>query len=385
MFLARVLRRCRSVHPNSLREAPLALQEMYRGKKSEKGEPIVLQTLDESAQISPNISLTGRQMWNSTKLIRENRNFRQTHSACVVGGSDAIKCIWRKYKIVPNVVYVPDTEPSVPAWCLEEDLPTCIVRCSPVEINRKLLSAERADGYAAEFSIPPFPILENYLGEKKFTRLSSMLVLIGLRIPSNVGLLIKAAVDMGFESILLNDCVDLYNEKVLRASGGAVFSPKIKLFETHSVSISVLSDIAMDHKLLPLLAVPSQNAESAFTVAKRLHSLNEAKKNHEEGEEIKDHCGPMLILGSESQGLRSLAGEWSIPHQFVSVPLPNPSVGSINVGVAGSVLLHAFRPAAEAHFAQLAQKDRILLEDEEERRTTREEEEEAGATKSFPQ
>ncbi|KAH9597115.1 tRNA/rRNA methyltransferase [Trypanosoma melophagium] len=362
MLLARVLRRCRSVHPNSLRKAPLALQEMYCGRKDTKGKPIVLQTLDESAQISPNISLTGRQMWNSTKLIRENRSFRQIHGACVVGGSDNIKCIWRKYKILPNVVYVPDTEPSVPSWCLEEELPTCIVRCSPVEINRKLLSAEFADGYAAEFPIPPFPTLENYLGENKFTRLSSMLVLIGLRIPSNVGLLIRAAVDMGFESVLLEDCVDLYNEKVLRASGGAVFSPKIKLFETHSASVSVLSNIAMDHKLLPLLAVPSQNAESAFTVAKRLHSLNAEEKRHEEGDGIKEHCGPMIILGSESQGLKNLVGEWDVPHHFVSIPLSNHSVGSVNVGVAGSVLLHAFRPAAEAHFAELSLKDRECLE-----------------------
>ncbi|KEG10865.1 hypothetical protein DQ04_03211090 [Trypanosoma grayi] len=359
--VAKLLRRCRTVHPRTLREAnPLTFREVLRekGEKRSEGRPIVLQSLDEAAQLTPSLSVSGRQLWNSTKLIRGNRHIRHSHGACVIGGAGAIRRVWRDYKIQPNVVYVPDTEPTIPDWCVEDELPTCIVRCPPVDINRQLLSAEMGDGYAAEFPTPPSPTLEAFLGEKKPVRLASMLALVGLRIPSNVGVLLRAAVDMGFDSVLLCDCVDLFNEKVLRASGGAVFSPKIKLFETQgNASISVLSSIALEHRLLPLLAVPSQEAEPAFAVARRLHESNAARRGQEEGgdgAETRPCYGPLLVLGSESQGLRSLSGDWPVPHKVVSIPLPNPAIDSINVSVAGSVLLHAFRPRAEEHFAEVA-------------------------------
>lgn len=359
MFYARVWRRCRVVRPKTRRGEPPALTEAFRGNKDNKQERILLQGLDDIVQVTPNVSLSGRQLWNFSKLIRENQRVRRSHGACLVGGSAVIQRIWREYKIRPNVVYVPDTEATVPAWCLEEELPSCVVRCPPVDVNKQLLSAEWADGHAAEFPIPTHPSLEMFLGENKVGRLASMLVLVGLRIPSNVGVLIRAAVDMGYESVLLEDCVDLFNEKVLRSSGGAVFSPNIKLFQTSGTAISCLSKIALDHRLLPLLAVPAQNAESVFAAAKRFHSFNAAERHRQNtsDETAKNHVGPLLILGSESRGLESLAGEWPVPHHVVSVPLPNSAIDSINVSVAGSVLLHAFRPAAEKSFAALASLD----------------------------
>ncbi|CCD13409.1 unnamed protein product [Trypanosoma congolense IL3000] len=306
-------------------------------------------------QMTPSTSFSGRQLWNSTKLIRENRNVRRSHGACVVGSAAAVKRAWREYKIRPNVVYVPDTEPTVASWCLEEDLPTCVVRCSPAEINRRLLSAELCDGYAAEFPTPTAPLLEMFLGEGKPTRLASMLVLVGLRIPSNVGVLIRGAVDMGFESVLLIDCVDLFSEKVLRASGGTAFSPRIKVFEASGDAVSLLSNVATEHHLLPLLAVPSQMAEPAFEVAKRFHASNAMRRAQSNSREAPLHVGPLLVLGSEAQGLSALTGGWTIPHQYVSVPLPNSTIDSVNVGVAGSVLMHGFRPAAEKKFVELGE------------------------------
>ncbi|RNF11147.1 putative RNA methyltransferase [Trypanosoma conorhini] len=357
MRLAGVLRGYRTVHPKSLREAPLALAQLHRGAERKGTGPILLEDLDGVARMTPEFAVSGRQLWNSTKLLRENRHLRRSSQACVVGGADAIRRAWREYKIQPHVVYVPNTEPAVPAWCLQEELPSCVVCCSPVDVNKSLLSAERGDGYAAEFPIPTSPSLEAFVGPQKLTRLASALVLVGLRIPSNVGVLIRAAVDMGFESVILDDCVDLFHEKVLRASGGAVFAPTLKVFETRGASASLLSRIALEHQLLPLLAVPSQTAEPAFNVAKRLHESNAARRQKcDAGAGATNaHLGPMLILGSESKGLESLAGEWTVPHRVVSLPLPNSSITSINVGVAGSVLLHAFRPAAEKHYASLSE------------------------------
>ncbi|RNE98001.1 putative RNA methyltransferase [Trypanosoma rangeli] len=357
MRLGKLLRGYRTVHPRSIQEDPLALAELHRGNGRKCTGPIVLESLDGVAQMTPEFTVSGRQLWKSTKLLRENRQLRRSLQACVVGGADAIRRVWRDYKIQPHVVYVPNTEPAVPAWCLQEELPSCVVCCSPVDVNKSLLSAERGDGYAAEFPIPTSFSLEAFLGYQKPTRLASVLVLVGLRIPSNVGVLIRAAVDMGFESVILDDCVDLFHEKVLRASGGAVFAPTVKVFEAQAASTALLNRVALEHQLLPLLAVPSQAAEPAFKVAHRLHKSN-ALRRHNCGSGAgsnDDSLGPMLILGSESKGLASLAGKWTVPHCMVSLQLPNSSITSINVGVAGSVLLHAFRPAAEKHYAMLSE------------------------------
>ncbi|EAN97484.1 hypothetical protein, conserved [Trypanosoma cruzi] len=354
MRLGRILQGYRKVHPKNLREAPLALAEVHRGNEGKGIGPIVLENLDAAVQMTPNFSVTGRQLWNSTKLLRESRHMRRSFGACVFGGASAIQHVWRDYRIQPHVVYVPNTEPTVPAWCLEDELPTCVVCCSPVDINKSLLSAERGDGYAAEFPTPKTHSLETFLGAHKPSRLGSVLVLVGLRIPSNVGVLIRAAVDMGFESVLLDDCVDIFHEKVLRASGGRVFSPNIKIFETHGASIPLLSSIALENQLLPLLALPSREAEPAFQVARRLHESNAARRRNRDPDagSTDDHLGPMLVLGSESKGLRGLEGEWTVPYRAVSIPLPNSFIDSINVSVAGSVLLHAFRPAAEKYIAK---------------------------------
>lgn len=61
-----------------------------------------------------------------------------------------------------------------------------------------------------------------------------MLVLVGLRIPSNVGTLLRAAVDMQFDSVVLINTVDALHEKVLRACDGALFHPNLHIYEAFS-------------------------------------------------------------------------------------------------------------------------------------------------------
>ena len=61
-----------------------------------------------------------------------------------------------------------------------------------------------------------------FLPQKKIE--GNTLVLDCLQDPGNLGTLIRSAVAFGFKNILLsNDSVDLYNEKVIRASEGMLF------------------------------------------------------------------------------------------------------------------------------------------------------------------
>lgn len=412
-------------------------------------KPVILDDVHDTYTLAPTEQqLSGQQLWSGTRVLRSQKHLRHATAACVVGGASAIRRIWRTYRIRPNVVYVPNTEPAVPGWCLEADLPTVIVRCSPVAVKRQLLSAEYSDGYAAEFPLPlntvsdaasllaqdppaapteqttttkeeeaaasperqqhpqpPQQLLDRPLHSPfGHHAVKAMLVLVGLRIPSNVGSLLRAAVEMGYDAAVLVNCVDATQEKVLRASDGTALSPSLRIYETDTTGqscVSLLSRIASEHHLMPFLAVPSQEVDPAFEVAKRFHVYNSTRTGSggqgrdaassaagAEAEKGKleapppPQLGAMVVLGSEAQGLRDLDGTWSVPYQLVTLPLPNPMVDSYNVSVAGSVLLHLFRPAAASHFDRLValsgEAVADLLPRSEENDAEEEEEEEEG-------
>lgn len=410
-------------------------------------DPIPSMSLTSSTS-TPSAVLTGKQLWGATRLARENKNVRRTQQVCVVGGKESIQRIWNEYGIRPHVVYVPNVKEmeeeeeemvqrsnrvekdgeeteastfsphdshdtaSIPSWCLANTtLPTYIVRCAPVDIQRYLLSASLSAPYAAEFPWHPSQLLPLSFavktevpseeaktekvsetgGAELHTRsisargggndIASMLVLVGLRIPSNVGMLIHAAEVMGFASVALIHCVDPFQEKVLRASNGSALSPKLQLYEYEdstsgsglptgpSSVVSLLCTIAAQHHLMPLLAVPSQEEEPAFEIAKRFHCFNASARTQElkkrEGADsdgtistaassFSTPVGPMLVLGGESHGLESLTdAPWTVPYQTLTLPIPNAMVDSLNVGVAGSILMDLFRPSAEKHFKQV--------------------------------
>ncbi|CAD2219780.1 hypothetical protein AGDE_10582 [Angomonas deanei] len=303
--------------------------------------------------------VTVQQLWNASKVARRLREVRRTQGTCVVGGAKSIQRMWRQYRMRPSVVYVPNTE-EVPQWCLQDELPTYIVRCPPVEVKRHLLSAEYSDGYAAEFPVAPHHVRSAVSlldpSDATDTPAKATLALVGLRIPSNQGQLLWAAVENGFERVILVNCVDVLNEKVVRASQGSVFDPRLEVYEynmeEHSC-VPLLCSIAMAHRLLPILTVPSQDAPPAFEVARGFHRHN---RKLEEKVDTRECMAPLLVLGSEVRGLADLEGEWTVPHVTTTLPLPNALIDSYNVGVAGSILLNLFRPAARDHFATVDQR-----------------------------
>ena len=57
---------------------------------------------------------------------------------------------------------------------------------------------------------------------------ASALMCCEVRDPGNLGTIIRTAAGLGFESVILNDCADVYNPKSVRASMGALF--RISIF-----------------------------------------------------------------------------------------------------------------------------------------------------------
>lgn len=128
----------------------------------------------------------------------------------------------------------------------------------------------------------------------------------GIQDPGNMGTLIRSALAFGFESLVVDHCVDVYNPKVIRSTQGALF--KINIIEDNIIDF-------MDKHPIHYYAT-DLSAQGQFE-----------KKHHEE-------FG--LILGNEGQGV-----DPEIINKADSViKLKMKKVESLNVAVAGSILMY---------------------------------------------
>ncbi len=141
------------------------------------------------------------------------------------------------------------------------------------------------------------------LKEKKLT--DRVLILNKVQDPGNVGTLLRSALGFGFNTVVLDNTCDLYNDKVLRSAQGnifrlnIVFSDTVKFMESHPEY---------------LYYGTAMNGEDInFITGKKL----------------------ALILGNEGSGVSK--DILSKTHKNISI---KTSVESLNVGVAGSIIMH---------------------------------------------
>lgn len=167
------------------------------------------------------------------------------------------------------------------------------------EILKKISGVIQPEGLAAEVVFP-------YLLPKKVKRL---LVADGIKDPGNLGTLIRTALAFGFDGLyLLHDCVDPFNDKVIRSTKSALFS----------------------------LALLQGNEEEflAFCQTHALH-LYQADLQGTPLGKSPIQTPLALILGAEAQGtspfIKKIAHPLTIPMQ--------KAAESLNVAVAGGILM----------------------------------------------
>ena len=138
---------------------------------------------------------------------------------------------------------------------------------------------------------------------------NQILVLDDVQNPDNVGALLRSALAFGFMHVVFsNHTADLYNDKTIRASGGALFDLKVERKDIH--------DFIQLKK------------EAGFQVFGADAHQSELKPNVDQPF--------ILVLGNEGQGLRPktiqlLDGRLNITTSHVE---------SLNVVVAGSILMY---------------------------------------------
>ncbi|MGN0004762.1 MAG: TrmH family RNA methyltransferase [Candidatus Gastranaerophilaceae bacterium] len=146
-----------------------------------------------------------------------------------------------------------------------------------------------------------------------FENCGNLLLLDGISDPGNMGTLIRTAVAFGFEGILLHgNCVDLYNQKVIRSSAGNFFKiPLLKVDITDIINLSKNYNFSMTNL----------HSDNVIDISK----LTISPKN-------------VLVLGSEANGISNEILE--IPH--IDIKVMTKSVESLNVATAGAILMYEF-------------------------------------------
>ena len=139
-----------------------------------------------------------------------------------------------------------------------------------------------------------------------------ILILDQIQDPGNLGTIIRSAVAFNFNNIILtNNCVDLYNEKVIRSSEGMIFKLNIKR-QSLEETVSFLK-------------------ESNYQV------IGTDVNNGSLIRDIKLNDNIAVIIGNEGNGMSTELK--SICNDFIYIPIAD-SCESLNAGVAASIIMY---------------------------------------------
>ena len=137
------------------------------------------------------------------------------------------------------------------------------------------------------------------------------IALVDLRVPGNIGALMRSADASGMDAVILVDCaLDLYNPNIIRSSTAACFLDNIYQLST---------DEALDY---------FRGADMEIVAADpRGHSLHDADFAH----------STAIVLGAEDRGL---SDKWlQAAGRRVGIPMAGRVADSLNVSASGAILM----------------------------------------------
>lgn len=152
--------------------------------------------------------------------------------------------------------------------------------------------------------VPPVAAVVRKPDEKPLTK--RVLVLENVQDPGNVGTLIRTALAFGFKTVVLDKSADIYAPKVLRSTQGAIFQMAIRMMDAKTFKTH--------HPEYTLIATDLEGSADVSSITPPF----------------------ALILGNEGQGLKPET--LTLADERVRIPIHN--IDSLNVAVAGGILMH---------------------------------------------
>lgn len=152
------------------------------------------------------------------------------------------------------------------------------------------------------------------ISNEKEIKGKKILLLDNINDPGNLGTLIRSSLGFGIDTIVLSeDCVDLYNEKVIRATQGAIFKINI-----------IIND------LKETIAYLQKHDIKVFGT-----SLESSKFL----QEYKINNNYAILLGNEANGVKKELLQ--LTNDNIKIEIDN-KLESLNVAVAGSIIMYYF-------------------------------------------
>ena len=132
--------------------------------------------------------------------------------------------------------------------------------------------------------------------------------------PGNVGTMIRTALALGIDQVIMSqDCVDLYNDKVIRATQGGLFQMNICIMD--------LKEAIIDLK--------SQGVEVYGTCLQNAYSIHTYEKKEKMA----------FVMGNEGQGV----SQEILQQCDHLVYIPIESLESLNVSIAAAITMYHFQ------------------------------------------
>ena len=177
------------------------------------------------------------------------------------------------------------------------------------DINQYLVNEEIIKKLASTVS-PEGVVFISKIREFKDQEFDKILYLDGINDPGNLGTLIRTALAFSYDAVVTseNSC-SIYNEKVINSSKGAIFA------------IPVFVGSLTDYKDSREIIVSTLDKDSVNL------------------EEVKVPNKFVLVLGNESHGV----SKDTIKLASLKVKIPIANIDSLNVAVAGGILMNKIR------------------------------------------
>lgn len=176
----------------------------------------------------------------------------------------------------------------------------------PEEINQNLVSEDILKKLSSNVN-PEGVVFIAKMSEIEVKEPKKILFLDNISDPGNMGTLLRTALAFSYDLVVCSEeCVSIYNEKVINSSKGAIFEipvrvGKLKEYKyTHQILVSNLSKTAVDFNMIE---VPEKF---------------------------------VLVLGNESHGV----SEHNIKIATAEIIIPIKNIDSLNVAVAGGILMN---------------------------------------------
>lgn len=135
---------------------------------------------------------------------------------------------------------------------------------------------------------------------------SRVLLLERVQDPGNLGTLLRSALAFGFETVVLDNCVDLYNDKVIRSTQG-------NFFDLNIIEMTIqdfIEDFSHYH---------------VYGTAMEGKPIQSISKNNDIA----------VLLGNEGQGVSKES--LTLVDETITI---KTNIESLNVAVAGSIIMH---------------------------------------------